>query len=110
MSRMASHLLAADIPETLPTRALAVPLAAATTCADVGNKASNLARLAALGLPVPSGIVVTTSALETFLCAGSLHEPIDALCRDLASRSADDVRRGHDSCADPLDAGPPEPE
>ena len=44
-----------------------IPLRAATTLAEVGGKAANLARLIAAGAPVPDGFVLTNGALQHFV-------------------------------------------
>lgn len=44
-----------------------IPLASATTLEDVGGKAVNLARLIAVGAPVPDGFVLTSAALQHFV-------------------------------------------
>ncbi len=49
----------------------------------VGGKARNLARLAALGIPVPDGLVLTSVAFDRFLDANALRDRIDELCRVL---------------------------
>jgi rifampicin phosphotransferase len=86
--RMTTDLLATGPAVASHTRPLIVPLAGATEPAESGNKACNLARLMARGHAVPPAIVVTNSALEDFLEAGGLHDPIAGMCRGLASKSA----------------------
>jgi rifampicin phosphotransferase len=49
----------------------------------VGGKARNLARLVALGMPVPEGFVLTSEVFDRFLEANALRDRIDALCQDL---------------------------
>ena len=44
-----------------------IPLRSATTLAEVGGKAVNLARLIAAGAPVPDGFVLTNTALQHFV-------------------------------------------
>ena len=44
-----------------------IPLRCATTVAEVGGKAANLARLIAAGAPVPDGFVLTNAALQHFV-------------------------------------------
>ena len=44
-----------------------IPLRSATTLAEVGGKAVNLARLIAVGAPVPDGFVLTNTALQHFV-------------------------------------------
>ena len=59
--------------------------ASALDVARAGGKGSSLARLAAAGLPVPRGFVVTTDAYRAFHDAAALDQHIDAL-RSLAAR------------------------
>ncbi len=65
------------------TRALsAVSLAEATPePAELGGKAASLVRLAAAGLPVPDGFVITTAAYRAYLdthdLAGRIHRHLD---------------------------------
>ena len=56
-------------------------LADATDERLVGGKARNLARLVALGVPVPDGVVLTSAAFNRFLDSNAVRERIDALCR-----------------------------
>jgi pyruvate,water dikinase len=49
----------------------------------VGAKARNLARLIALGIPVPDGFVLTRSAFDLFLDVNGLRQEIDSLCFDI---------------------------
>jgi rifampicin phosphotransferase len=57
-----------------------VSLADATaSVAMLGGKAASLVRLAAAGLPVPDGFVVTTAAYRTFLAEHRLEQRIAAL-------------------------------
>src|SRR5258706_13305984 len=51
----------------------------------VGGKARNLARLIALGMPVPNGVVLTSAAFERFLDANALRDRIDTLCHGVNS-------------------------
>ena len=44
-----------------------IPLRSATTLAEVGGKAVNLARLIAVGAPVPDGFVLPNTALQHFV-------------------------------------------
>ncbi|HVJ28104.1 MAG TPA: PEP/pyruvate-binding domain-containing protein, partial [Vicinamibacterales bacterium] len=44
-----------------------IPLRVATSVAEVGGKAANLARLIAAGAPVPDGFVLTNGALQHFV-------------------------------------------
>ena len=56
-----------------------VSLDQATLPELVGGKAHNLYRVLKLGLRVPNGFVVTTSAFETYLEENDLDERIHAL-------------------------------
>jgi phosphohistidine swiveling domain-containing protein len=51
----------------------------------VGGKARNLARLVALGMPVPGGLVLTSVAFDEFLDANDLRDRIDELCHSVDS-------------------------
>ncbi len=75
-------------PAAARLRSPVLPLASAMDPAECGNKACHLARVAGLGLPVPSGVVITNGALEAFLRAGCMHQPIAELCGGLTSGSA----------------------
>ena len=59
----------------------------------VGGKARNLARLMALGMPVPDGLVLTTVAFDRFLETNALRNRIDQLCHALDST---DIATLHD--------------
>ena len=56
---------------------LVVPLRAAGDGRRVGGKASSLARLMSLGVPVPEGVVLTCEAFEAFLDASSVGADIE---------------------------------
>ena len=58
-------------------KALVLPLAQAVEVNAAGGKAHTLARLIALGMPVPDGVVITCAGLETFLEATGLRASID---------------------------------
>ena len=64
-----------DEPDAMePPGPWALPLDGPTpTRASVGGKAANLGRLAAAGLPVPPGFVVTTDAFRAFVAANHLE-------------------------------------
>ncbi len=72
-------------------------------CTDVvqaGGKGASLARLAAAGLPVPPGFVVTSAAFATFLAETGLEETIRAVLatidpeqRRTLEVAADELRR-----------------
>ena len=58
---------------------LVVPLKQALDSRLVGGKASNLSRLIRLGIPVPSGCVLTCEAFSRFLAGDGLGAEIEAL-------------------------------
>jgi rifampicin phosphotransferase len=58
--------------------ALLLPLADAGDAHTTGGKASTLARMCALRIPVPDGVVLTTRAFEAFLATPGLHHAIEA--------------------------------
>ena len=73
---------------------LVLPLADAVDINTVGGKAHTLARLIALGVPVPDGVVITCAGLDTFLeesgfrarllpPEGGSHESVDDAIRSL---------------------------
>ncbi len=49
----------------------------------VGGKARNLARLVALGIRVPDGVVLTSAAFNRFLDSNAMRDRIDAWCRQI---------------------------
>ncbi|MGH9148047.1 MAG: PEP/pyruvate-binding domain-containing protein, partial [Vicinamibacterales bacterium] len=49
----------------------------------VGGKARNLARLVALGVRVPDGVVLTSAAFNQFLDFNAIRDRIDAWCRQI---------------------------
>src|SRR5690242_13661775 len=57
----------------------------------LGGKGANLAEMARIGLPVPPGFVITTSACQVFLQTGSAPETLESEIREhlsaLESRS-----------------------
>ena len=57
---------------------LLLPLADACDARVAGGKASTLARLCALRVPVPDGVVLTTRAFEAFVSSSGLRQAIDA--------------------------------
>ena len=66
---------------SLPPGAICVQALDASAAEDaVGGKARNLARLLALGLPVPPAVVLTGAALDRVLDGGELRTRIEALC------------------------------
>jgi phosphohistidine swiveling domain-containing protein len=80
------------VPSAVRGQPLVVPLTNAVNAPEVGGKASNLARLMALGVPVPDGFVITNSALRRFVEAGAFDPLLAELCRDLPSRSTTGLR------------------
>jgi phosphohistidine swiveling domain-containing protein len=62
--------------------------------AQVGGKAQTLARLAAAGLPVPPGFVVTREALDAFLGEKGLGVRIDAVTAGIRVAEPDRLRAG----------------
>ena len=96
MILMTSNLLALEQPPATSTSQI-VPLQGATDAVRSGNKACNLARLAAAGIPVPSAIVITNDVLEALLEASGLRGPIAELSRDFASKGAPGVAGAADS-------------
>jgi rifampicin phosphotransferase len=68
------------------------PLGAADE-ARVGGKSHALARLAAAGLPVPPGFVVTREALDAFLEVDRLGDRIDAVTAGGRAAEPDGLRR-----------------
>jgi rifampicin phosphotransferase len=57
--------------------ALVLPLAHAVDINASGGKASTLARLTALGVPVPDGVVITCAGLDRFLDDSGLRARVD---------------------------------
>lgn len=58
-----------------------------------GGKGANLAKLAQAGLPVPSGIILTTAAYRQFVTANQLEEFIRNTLSALASPVLEDLER-----------------
>jgi rifampicin phosphotransferase len=83
---MAVDVLSIDGTTSATSSTLVVALDETLSLSECGNKAANLARLLNLGIPVPPGVVVTHAALERFLDASALREPIAGLCRGLESK------------------------
>ena len=67
-------------------------LADATEETEVGGKARNLARLIALGVPVPDGVVITCAAFERFLQLNRLRAQLEPLCLELDPGNPDQLR------------------
>ena len=76
-----------------------LPLTGALDPREVGAKAWNLSRLIRLGQPVPRGVVVTKSALTSFIDAHALASSIDDACAGLDAESPDRVRAASDRIA-----------
>src|SRR5206468_11475780 len=72
---------------------LAVALALATDEREVGGKARNLARLIALGVPVPAGMVLTRTAFDAFIDGSGLTDRLGRLTRALDSSEPERLRR-----------------
>jgi len=72
---------------------LAIALAEATDEREVGGKARNLARLIALGAPVPAGMVVTRTAFDAFVEHNGLTDRLERLTRALAPSEPERLRR-----------------
>lgn len=56
-------------------------------CDTIGNKATSLAAMAAMGLPVPPAVVVTTDACRAWLADGRLPTGLDAAVAWLEART-----------------------
>lgn len=80
MTRSTVALSSVDAPLTL-----VCPLSQAHDEGTVGGKAFNLARLMALGVPVPDGDVLTRCAFDTFLSESHIGRWLDELCADLGA-------------------------
>jgi rifampicin phosphotransferase len=91
MTNMSRDLLPVELAAAPFARSLVVSLSDATNRAKVGNKAFNLWQLVRLGLPVPSAVVVSNAALDEFLHAGGLHDPIEE------AKTAADVQAAADT-------------
>ena len=65
----------------------------------IGKKAASLLELIQMGLPVPTGTVLTTVALDAFLRANDLHKPFQNLWSELTT---DGHSLSHDALADRL--------
>ncbi|HKH55660.1 MAG TPA: PEP/pyruvate-binding domain-containing protein, partial [Propionibacteriaceae bacterium] len=59
--------------------------AAAATLEQVGGKGASLARMAAAGLPVPSGFYLTTAAYRRFVAEYGLQDAILAAVSGIAA-------------------------
>ncbi len=80
-----------------------------TTRATVGGKAANLGRLAASGMPVPQGFVVTTAAFRAFTAANDLGVFTDPN-RILGDHAGDDAESEADQIQARFGAGTMPPE
>ena len=72
---------------------LAIALAEATDEREVGGKARNLARLIALGVPVPAGMVLTRTAFDAFADDNGLTDRLERLTRALDPSEPERLRR-----------------
>src|SRR5436190_810844 len=72
---------------------LAIALAEATDEREVGGKARNLARLIALGVPVPAGMVLTRTAFDAFADDNGLTDRLERLTRALDPSAPERLRR-----------------
>jgi phosphohistidine swiveling domain-containing protein len=72
---------------------LAIALAEAINEAEVGGKARNLARLIALGAPVPTGAVLTRGAFDVFVDDNGLTARLERLTRALDPSEPERLRR-----------------
>jgi phosphohistidine swiveling domain-containing protein len=72
---------------------LAIALAEATNEPEVGGKARNLARLIALGAPVPAGAVLTRGAFDAFVDDNGLTDRLERLTRGLDPSEPERLRR-----------------
>lgn len=87
---MTPHASAAE--QRAPVSAYVVSLSSARDVRGVGAKAFNLARMIALGVPVPPGMVVTRAAFRAFLDENHLVEPIEKHCADLDAGAPERIR------------------
>jgi hypothetical protein len=72
-------------PEPLGPEAWTLPLCgSAVSLHDAGNKANNLARLAAQGFPVPPGFIFSTNAYQAFVSSNTLAGFIEMSLAGLA--------------------------
>jgi len=69
-----------------------LPIAEAIDPARAGGKAHGLARMLALGLPVPEGFLLTNDAFQAFLARDRLGERIDGLLDRLDARDTARMR------------------
>jgi rifampicin phosphotransferase len=68
------------------------PLSDAFDEHEAGGKAHNLARLIALGAPVPDGVVITNVAFRRFLQLNRLRAQLEPLCLELDPSNPDRLR------------------
>jgi len=74
------------------------PVASTTASLElVGGKGRSLARLAAAGLPVPTGFLVSTRAYRDFVEANGLQRPILDLVADVTPHDAASAERASTS-------------
>ncbi len=91
-------------------RVFARSLADAHDQAEVGGKASTLARLLALGAPVPGGGVLTCAAFDRFLHANGLAPQIDRICADLNPSDLSQLQRAAEKIRGLVTGAPLPPE
>jgi len=72
---------------------LTIALADASDEAQAGGKARNLARLIALGAPVPPGMVLTGAGFDAFIADNRLAHRLERLTRALDPAEPDRLRR-----------------
>ena len=75
------------------TSGLLSPLEQADDVRLCGGKASTLARLSRLGLPVPPGFVVTNCLFQEFLDRHHLQQPITEVCRAITVTNPESLQR-----------------
>lgn len=75
------------------TSGLLSPLEQADDVRLCGGKASTLARLSRMGLPVPPGFVVTNCLFQEFLDCHQLQQPITEVCRAITVTNPESLQR-----------------
>lgn len=68
----------------------------------LGGKGANLAQMTNIGLEVPPGFTVTTTACITYLEKGHLHEEVTEQIREKMSKLEDETGKKFGSVSDPL--------
>jgi len=94
---MRATMRESEVVHAVRSQPFVVPLAQAVEAREVGGKANNLARLIALGVPVPEGFVITNAALQSFVERADFDPLVSELCRDLAAKSATSLRCAADT-------------